>query len=105
ESGYSDIAATVRAAIRAGAVGCNLEDAMKRRDHAVRAVETAVAASRMQGIPSWSTPAPTPTSQVRPRPPSARARNRRTSSRPWGGGLRLAVDRCDLAGACAATSV
>jgi 2-methylisocitrate lyase-like PEP mutase family enzyme len=51
ESGYGDVAATVRAAIRAGAVGCNLEDAMKPLDHAVRAVETAVAASHTQSIP------------------------------------------------------
>ncbi|MFI7072611.1 isocitrate lyase/phosphoenolpyruvate mutase family protein [Micromonospora sediminicola] len=51
ESGYGDVAATVRAAIRAGAVGGNLEDGMKPLEHAVRAVETAVATGHEVGTP------------------------------------------------------
>ncbi|NJC73532.1 isocitrate lyase/phosphoenolpyruvate mutase family protein [Planosporangium thailandense] len=51
EAGYGDAAGTVRAAIRAGAVGGNLEDAMAPLDHAVRAVEAAGAASRAENLP------------------------------------------------------
>ncbi|MFI5835395.1 isocitrate lyase/phosphoenolpyruvate mutase family protein [Micromonospora sp. NPDC051300] len=51
EGGYGDVAATVRAAIRAGAVGGNLEDAMRPVDQAVRAVRAAVAAGRDEGLP------------------------------------------------------
>ncbi|GII22731.1 isocitrate lyase/PEP mutase family protein [Planosporangium mesophilum] len=50
ESGYGDVAGTVRAAIRSGAVGGNIEDAMKPLDQAVRAVEAAVAASHAEGM-------------------------------------------------------
>lgn len=50
EGGYGDMA-RARAAIRAGAVGGNLEDAMRPVDQAVRAVRAAVAASRDEGLP------------------------------------------------------
>ncbi|MGC9667486.1 isocitrate lyase/PEP mutase family protein [Planosporangium sp. 12N6] len=50
EAGYGDVAATVRAAIRAGAVGGNLEDAMKPVEDSVRAVADAVAAGRAEGV-------------------------------------------------------
>ncbi|MDT4892890.1 MAG: hypothetical protein QOE97_1925 [Pseudonocardiales bacterium] len=51
EAGYGDVDATVRAAIGAGAVGANLEDAMRPFDDSVRAVEAAVAAGAAEGIP------------------------------------------------------
>jgi 2-methylisocitrate lyase-like PEP mutase family enzyme len=51
EAGYGDVDATVRAAIGAGAVGANLEDAMRPLDESVRAVEVAVRAGAAEGVP------------------------------------------------------
>lgn len=46
ESGYGDVPGTVSAAVRLGAVGGNIEDAMCPLQEAVRAVEAAVDAGR-----------------------------------------------------------
>jgi 2-methylisocitrate lyase-like PEP mutase family enzyme len=51
EAGYGDPEATVRRAIGAGAVGGNLEDAMRPLDEAVAAVEAAVRAGAAEGVP------------------------------------------------------
>src|SRR4051812_39295382 len=50
EAGYGDPGATARRAIAAGAVGGNLEDAMRPLDDAVAAVEAVLAAGRDAGI-------------------------------------------------------
>jgi 2-methylisocitrate lyase-like PEP mutase family enzyme len=50
ESGYGDAAETTRRAIAAGAVGGNLEDAMRPLDDAVAAVEAVLRAGRDAGI-------------------------------------------------------
>jgi 2-methylisocitrate lyase-like PEP mutase family enzyme len=51
ESGYEDVADTVRRAIGVGAVGANLEDAMRPLDESVTAVIAAVKAGEAEGIP------------------------------------------------------
>jgi 2-methylisocitrate lyase-like PEP mutase family enzyme len=51
EAGYGDPEATVRRAIGAGAVGGNLEDAMRPLGEAVAAVEAAVRAGAAEGVP------------------------------------------------------
>ena len=51
ESGYGDVADTVRRAIVVGAVGANLEDAMRPLDESVAAVSAAVKAGEAEGIP------------------------------------------------------
>jgi 2-methylisocitrate lyase-like PEP mutase family enzyme len=50
EAGYGDAGETARRAIEAGAVGGNLEDAMKPLDDAVTAVEAVLRAGREAGI-------------------------------------------------------
>ena len=50
ESGYGDVGETVRRAIGVGAVGANLEDAMRPLDESVTAVSTAVKAGEAEGI-------------------------------------------------------
>lgn len=50
EAGYGDPGETTRRAIRAGAVGGNLEDQMKPLDEAVAAVQAVLAAGREAGI-------------------------------------------------------
>ena len=50
ESGYGDVADTVRRAIGVGAVGANLEDAMRPLDESVAAVSAAVNAGDAEGI-------------------------------------------------------
>ncbi len=50
EGGYGDVAATVRLAIQAGAVGANLEDQMRPVAEAAAQVERAVAAAQAEGI-------------------------------------------------------
>jgi 2-methylisocitrate lyase-like PEP mutase family enzyme len=50
EAGYGDPGETTRRAIAAGAVGGNLEDAMRPLDDAVAAVEAVLAAGRDAGI-------------------------------------------------------
>lgn len=50
ESGYGDVADTVRRAIGVGAVGANLEDAMRPLRESVSAVSTAVKAGDAEGI-------------------------------------------------------
>lgn len=50
ESGYGDVADTVRRAIGVGAVGANLEDAMRPLDESVAAVSAAVKAGDAEGI-------------------------------------------------------
>ncbi len=50
ESGYGDVADTVRRAIGVGAVGANLEDAMRPLDASVAAVSAAVKAGDAEGI-------------------------------------------------------
>ena len=49
ESGYGDPGETTRRALAAGAVGANLEDAMRPLDEAVAAVEAVVAAREAEG--------------------------------------------------------
>jgi 2-methylisocitrate lyase-like PEP mutase family enzyme len=51
EAGYGDPETTVRRAIGAGAVGGNLEDALRPLDEAVAAVEAAVRAGEAEGVP------------------------------------------------------
>jgi len=51
EAGYGDVAGTVRRAIDAGAVGGNLEDAMRPLPEAVAAVEATVRAGEAAGVP------------------------------------------------------
>jgi 2-methylisocitrate lyase-like PEP mutase family enzyme len=51
ESGYGDVADTVRRAIGVGAVGANLEDAMRPLAESVAAVGAAVKAGEAEGIP------------------------------------------------------
>jgi 2-methylisocitrate lyase-like PEP mutase family enzyme len=51
EAGYGDVAATVRRAIQAGAVGGNIEDKMQPLDQAVAAVAAAVRAGDAEGVP------------------------------------------------------
>ena len=51
EAGYGDPGDTVRRAIAAGAVGGNLEDEMRPLSAAVAAVEAAVAAGELEGVP------------------------------------------------------
>lgn len=51
EAGYGDPGRTVRRAVAAGVVGCNLEDAMAPREQAVAAVAAAVAAGAAEGVP------------------------------------------------------
>jgi len=51
ESGYGNVADTVRRAIGVGAVGANLEDAMRPLDESVTAVSAAVKAGEAEGIP------------------------------------------------------
>lgn len=50
ESGYGDVADTVRRAIGVGAVGANLEDAMRPLGESVAAVDAAVKAGEAEGI-------------------------------------------------------
>ncbi len=50
ESGYGDVADTVRRAIGAGAVGANLEDAMRPLDESVVAVSAAVNVADSEGV-------------------------------------------------------
>ena len=50
ESGYGDVAETVRRAIGVGAVGANLEDAMRPLGESVAAVDAAVKAGEAEGI-------------------------------------------------------
>lgn len=50
EAGYGDAGETTRRAIAAGAVGANLEDAMRPLPEAVRAVEAVVAAREAEGV-------------------------------------------------------
>ena len=50
ESGYGDVTSTVSAAVRAGAVGGNIEDGMRPLADAVGAVEAAVAAGKDVGF-------------------------------------------------------
>lgn len=50
ESGYGDVADTVRRAIGVGAIGANLEDAMRPLDEAVAAVSAAVNAADAEGV-------------------------------------------------------
>ena len=50
ESGYGDVAETVRRAIGVGAVGANLEDAMRPLGESVAAVSAAVRAGEAEGI-------------------------------------------------------
>src|SRR3712207_8849930 len=50
EAGYGDAGETARRAIEAGAVGGNLEDAMKPLDDAVAAVEAVLRSGRDAGI-------------------------------------------------------
>jgi 2-methylisocitrate lyase-like PEP mutase family enzyme len=50
EAGYGDPGDTTRRAIAAGAVGANLEDAMRPFRDAVRAVESVVAAREAEGV-------------------------------------------------------
>jgi len=50
ESGYGDVAETVRRAIGVGAVGANLEDAMRPLGESVAAVSAAVGAGEAEGI-------------------------------------------------------
>lgn len=50
ESGYGDVADTVRRTIGVGAVGANLEDAMRPLDQSVAAVGAAVKAAEAEGI-------------------------------------------------------
>ena len=50
ESGYGDVADTVRRAIGVGAVGANLEDGMRPLRESVSAVSTAVKAGDAEGI-------------------------------------------------------
>jgi PEP phosphonomutase and related enzymes len=50
ESGYGDVAETVRRAIGVGAVGANLEDAMRPLDESVTVVSAAVKAGEAEGI-------------------------------------------------------
>jgi 2-methylisocitrate lyase-like PEP mutase family enzyme len=51
EAGYGDVETTVRRAIGAGAVGGNIEDAMRPLGEAVAAVEAAVRAGEAEGVP------------------------------------------------------
>lgn len=51
ESGYGDVADTVRKAITRGVAGANLEDRMRPRDEAVQAIRVAAAAAAAQGVP------------------------------------------------------
>jgi 2-methylisocitrate lyase-like PEP mutase family enzyme len=51
ESGYGDVAETVRRTIGVGAVGANLEDAMRPMVDSVEAVRSAVKAGESEGIP------------------------------------------------------
>jgi 2-methylisocitrate lyase-like PEP mutase family enzyme len=51
ESGYGDVADTVRRAIGVGAVGANLEDSMRPLADSVAAVGAAVKAADAEGIP------------------------------------------------------
>jgi 2-methylisocitrate lyase-like PEP mutase family enzyme len=51
ESGYGDVADTVRRAIGVGAVGANLEDAMRPLGDSLTAVSAAVKAGEAEGIP------------------------------------------------------
>ncbi|MFW6774994.1 isocitrate lyase/PEP mutase family protein [Nocardioides sp. CPCC 205120] len=53
EGGYGDAAATVRAAIAAGAVGANLEDQLKPLDEAAAQVEAVMAAAADAGVPDF----------------------------------------------------
>ncbi len=50
ESGYGDVAETVRRAIGVGAVGANLEDAMRPLGDSVAAVSAAVKAGEAEGV-------------------------------------------------------
>jgi len=50
ESGYGDVADTVRRAIGVGAVGANLEDGMRPMDESVAAVSAAIEAAEAEGI-------------------------------------------------------
>ena len=51
EAGYGDPGAVVRAALRAGAVGANIEDQMLPLEQARRVMAAVVAAGRDEGIP------------------------------------------------------
>ena len=51
EAGYGDPAETTRRAIAVGAVGCNLEDAMRPLAESVAAVEAVVRAAEAEGVP------------------------------------------------------
>ncbi|PZS25203.1 MAG: isocitrate lyase/phosphoenolpyruvate mutase family protein [Pseudonocardiales bacterium] len=51
EAGYGNVEATVRRAIGAGAVGGNIEDAMRPLEEAVAGVAAAVRAGEAEGVP------------------------------------------------------
>ncbi len=51
EAGYGDVGSTIRRAIGVGAVGANIEDAMKPFADSVAAVRDAVAAGEAEGVP------------------------------------------------------
>jgi 2-methylisocitrate lyase-like PEP mutase family enzyme len=51
EAGYGDVDATVRRAIGAGAVGGNIEDAMRPFDEAVELMRAAVRSGEAEGVP------------------------------------------------------
>jgi len=51
ESGYGDVATTIRRAVALGVAGANLEDALRPLPDAVRMVEQAVRAAATEGVP------------------------------------------------------
>lgn len=51
EAGYGDAGETIRRAIAVGVVGANLEDQVRPLPDAVRAVQAAVAAADVEGVP------------------------------------------------------
>ncbi|WP_431279022.1 isocitrate lyase/PEP mutase family protein [Leifsonia poae] len=51
EAGYGDAGETIRRAIGIGAVGANLEDAMRPFDEAVAAVRATITAAEAEGVP------------------------------------------------------
>jgi 2-methylisocitrate lyase-like PEP mutase family enzyme len=59
QDGYEDVAAAVSAAIKLGAVGCNIEDAnnqaheLRSKEEATQRIKTAVDAARAAGIPEF----------------------------------------------------
>jgi 2-methylisocitrate lyase-like PEP mutase family enzyme len=51
ESGYGDVATTIRRAVQLGVAGANLEDALRPLPAAVRMVEQAVRSAAAEGVP------------------------------------------------------